>query len=107
MQVQPGLIRRGDLLSRMPLVTLTHGGSLSPSEAARRDHEDHMGLVDAIAAGDAAAAGKLLRAHLHHVEAELNRQTPPRPAESLAELLGVLPPVRTLATRRRIPATPT
>jgi DNA-binding GntR family transcriptional regulator len=86
------------LLSRMPLVVLTRGGTREPLEAAHRDHEGHMEIVDAIAKGDAAGAARILREHLHDVEAELDRQRS-RPAESMAEILGVSAPARTPARR--------
>jgi len=74
-----------DLLSRMPLVILTFGPHQPPADAA---HADHSALVEAIAAGRADEARRILEAHLQHVEFELNAQQP-HADKTLAELLGV------------------
>ena len=79
------------LLSRMPLVVLTGNGTRGPVEAAHRDHEGHLEIVEAIAAGDAAAAARILRSHLLDVEVELDRQRS-RSAESMAAAFGLSAP---------------
>jgi DNA-binding GntR family transcriptional regulator len=73
-----------DLLARMPLVILTLGGPRPADDATHADHED---LVEAIAAGKAAEARRILDAHLQHLEDELNAQRPAE-ARSLAEMLS-------------------
>jgi DNA-binding GntR family transcriptional regulator len=74
-----------DLLARMPLVILTLGARRSANDAT---HADHLELVDAIAAGRAGDARRILMEHLQHLEAELDAQRPAA-ARSLAEMLAV------------------
>lgn len=86
------------LLSRMPLVMLTRGGTREPVEAAYRDHEGHLAIVEAIAEGDTATASRILCAHLREVEVELDQQRSRNP-RSMAEILGVSALPATLARR--------
>jgi DNA-binding GntR family transcriptional regulator len=74
-----------DLLSRMPLVILTLGSQRRANDAT---HSDHIELVEAIAAGRAAQARRILVKHLRHLEDDLNEQRP-GPVASLAEMLAV------------------
>jgi DNA-binding GntR family transcriptional regulator len=74
-----------DLLARMPLVILTLGAARSPNDAT---DADHLELVEAIAAGQADKARRILVEHLQHLEAELDAQRPSA-ATSLAEMLAV------------------
>jgi DNA-binding GntR family transcriptional regulator len=74
-----------DLLSRMPLVILTIGSQRSANDAT---HADHIELVEAIAAGRAANARRILSRHLQHLEDDLNEQRPAA-ARSLAEMLAI------------------
>lgn len=74
-----------DLLSRMPLVILTLGSQRSANDAT---HSDHIELVEAIAAGRAAEARRILMKHLRHLEDDLDAQRPAA-AGSLAEMLAV------------------
>jgi DNA-binding GntR family transcriptional regulator len=74
-----------DLLSRMPLVILTLGSQRSANDAT---HSDHIELVEAIAAGRAAEARRILMKHLQHLEDDLEAQRPAA-AGSLAEMLAI------------------
>jgi DNA-binding GntR family transcriptional regulator len=58
-----------DLLSRMPLILLTHGTRRSKDDAM---HGDHVDLVEAIAAGDVARARRILSLHLQALQDELD-----------------------------------
>ena len=73
-----------DLLARMPLVILTHG---KPRRSGRPTDADHVDLVEAIAAGQAALARRILARHLKALQDELNldRQAP---RVSLSQALG-------------------
>ena len=62
-----------DLLSRMPLVNLTLGSQRRANDAT---HSDHIELVEAVAAGRAAQARRILAKHLQHLEDDLNQQRP-------------------------------
>lgn len=86
------------LLSRMPLVVLTGGGTRGPLEAAHRDHEGHLKIVEAIAAGDASSASRILDSHLRDVEVELDRQRS-RSGASMAEVFGLPAPAAPPARR--------
>jgi DNA-binding GntR family transcriptional regulator len=86
------------LLSRMPLVVLTRGGTREPVETAHRDHEGHLEIVEAIAAGDPTAASRILHSHLRDVEVELDRQRS-RSTGSMAEVFGLPAPARPAARR--------
>ena len=57
----------GDLISRCALITLMY----QSSSAAEHSHEEHEGIVAAIAAKDADRAVQLMQEHLLHVEAGL------------------------------------
>jgi DNA-binding GntR family transcriptional regulator len=74
-----------DLLARMPLVILTLGSQRSANDAT---HSDHIELVEAIAAGRAAQARRILVKHLQHLEDDLKEQRPAAP-QSLADMLAV------------------
>jgi DNA-binding GntR family transcriptional regulator len=73
-----------ELVSRTPLVALTHRGH-APSNCGI---DDHRALTEALAARDEQQAAALMRHHIDHLERELNLQ--PRPApKTLAEALGI------------------
>lgn len=75
-----------ELVSRTPLIALAHRGS-APAPCGC---EDHLALVDAIAARDESRAAALMRAHIGHLEAALNLR-PRTPPQSLAEVFGRAP----------------
>jgi DNA-binding GntR family transcriptional regulator len=77
-----------DLLSRMPLVILTMGASRSSGEATDSDHVDHARLVEAIAAGHADEARRILVEHLEHLEAALDEHRVGE-TQTLAQMLGL------------------
>jgi DNA-binding GntR family transcriptional regulator len=77
-----------ELLLRTPLVALTHRGHLP----AGCSSDEHVALIDAIAAHDEAHARTLIEAHLERLESELMRRRP-TPAKSLAEVFGAPSPV--------------
>jgi DNA-binding GntR family transcriptional regulator len=58
-----------DLLSRMPLVILTHGTRHADGEAT---HADHIELVAAIADGEVGRARRILQRHLSALQDELD-----------------------------------
>jgi DNA-binding GntR family transcriptional regulator len=58
-----------DLLSRMPLIILTHG---KPRASGQPTDADHVELVDAIALGEAARARRILARHLKSLQNELD-----------------------------------
>lgn len=72
-----------DLLSRMPLIILAHGGHEAAGEAT---HADHLALVEAIGAGDVARSRRILERHLKALQDELDLQAPP-PARTLRQML--------------------
>jgi len=57
----------GDLVSRSSLIALMYQSAHSAEHSA----EEHVAIVDALEARDARAAVKLMEAHLHHVERNL------------------------------------
>ena len=69
-----------ELISRMPLVLLTHRGADAPACAA----DEHTPIVDALAARDAARAAALVEAHLRHLEREAIHEPPAPPADLAA-----------------------
>jgi DNA-binding GntR family transcriptional regulator len=73
-----------ELMSRTPLIALAHRGQ-APTPCGC---DDHIALVDAIAAHDEQRAVVVMRAHIGHLERELNLKQPERP-RSLAEVFGV------------------
>jgi DNA-binding GntR family transcriptional regulator len=58
-----------DLLSRMPLIILTHRAHQAPGEATHADHRD---LVEAIAAREVARSRRILERHLKALQNELD-----------------------------------
>lgn len=58
-----------DLLSRMPLIILTHGTGRTTSDAT---HADHIDLVEAIADRNAVRARRILEQHLKALQDELD-----------------------------------
>ena len=52
-------------------------------------HDEHAGIIDAIASGDAEAAEAAMSAHLDHIEQVLDMSTPPGEDEDLEVLLSV------------------
>lgn len=76
-----------DLLARMPLVILTLGAT----HADQASEGEHLELVDAIAAGDAARARTLMDHHLRHVESALEATRTSRGA-TLADMLAPVRP---------------
>lgn len=78
-----------ELVSRTPLIALAHRGH-APAPCGC---DDHLALVDAIAAHDEPRAVALMRAHIGHLEAALNLR-PPAPPQSLAQVFGLAPAQR-------------
>lgn len=78
-----------ELVSRTPLIALAHRGHAPTSCGC----EDHLALVEAIAAHDEPRAGALMGAHIARLEAALNLRSP-APAQSLAEVFGLTPAQR-------------
>ncbi len=73
-----------ELVSRTPLVVLTHRGH-APSNCGV---DDHLALVEAVAARNGKRAVELMRRHIDYLERELNLH-PPAPPKTLAGLLGL------------------
>jgi DNA-binding GntR family transcriptional regulator len=65
-----------ELISRMPLVLLTHRGSNAACAV-----DEHTPIVDAIAAHEAAHAAALVHEHLLHLEREAIHERPAPPAD--------------------------
>lgn len=78
-----------ELLSRTPLVVLTHRGH-APSNCGV---DDHLALIEAVAGRDEKRAVALMRRHIDHLERELNLHPLP-PPKTLAEVLGLTRTVR-------------
>ena len=57
----------GDLISRCALITLMY----QSTTAAAHSHEEHEGIVAALAEGDEALAVRLMQEHLTNVESGL------------------------------------
>ncbi|MDX3905996.1 MAG: GntR family transcriptional regulator [Pigmentiphaga sp.] len=74
-----------DLLSRMPLVTLSHGRVPALGDAT---HAEHIDLVEAIAARDPERARAILVAHLKSLEDQLDLDAPSQ-SRSLADMLDL------------------
>jgi DNA-binding GntR family transcriptional regulator len=72
-----------ELVYRTPLIALTHRGH-APSTCGV---DDHLALVDAIAAHDAARAVAVMREHIEALERELNLHRP-EPPKTLAEIFA-------------------
>ncbi|TFZ03768.1 GntR family transcriptional regulator [Ramlibacter humi] len=72
-----------DLISRSSLITLMY----QRAGAARHSQEEHVEIVRALAARDAAKAVKLMQDHLDHVEASLAFDRPP-PTHDIAQALA-------------------
>jgi DNA-binding GntR family transcriptional regulator len=68
---------------RTPLIALTHRGH-APSNCGV---EDHLALVEAIAAHDVDRAVAVMRAHVDSLERELNLHRP-EPPKTLAEIFA-------------------
>ncbi len=88
----------GDLVSRCSLIALMY----QSAHSAEHSFEEHVAIVDALEKRDARAAVRLMEAHLHNVERNL--QLDPRTPDLESALLpfGALPPeaaTRRLATR--------
>ena len=75
-----------ELVSRMPLIALAHRGQ-APAPCGC---DDHLALVDAIAAHDERRAVALMRDHIGHLERALNLRHPEAP-KSLAEVFRLAP----------------
>jgi DNA-binding GntR family transcriptional regulator len=73
-----------ELMSRTPLIALAHRGQ-APAPCGC---DDHIALVDAIAAHDERRAVTVMREHIEHLERALNLNQPDR-LKSLAEVFGV------------------
>lgn len=75
-----------ELVSRTPLIALTHRGQ-APDPCGC---DDHVALVDAIAARNGERAVGVMREHLDRLERALNLKQPEQP-KSLAEVFGRAP----------------
>jgi DNA-binding GntR family transcriptional regulator len=73
-----------DLLSRLPLVILTHGARRLTGPATHADHSD---IVDAIADGNPALARRVLARHLHALREALDLGAATAPPKTLREML--------------------
>ncbi len=72
-----------EIVFRTPLIALTHRGH-APSSCGV---DDHLALVDAIAAHDPDRAVEVMRAHVDNLERELNLHRP-EPPKTLAEVFA-------------------
>jgi DNA-binding GntR family transcriptional regulator len=72
-----------EIVFRTPLIALTHRGH-APSNCGV---EDHLALVEAIAAHDVDRAVAVMRAHVDSLERELNLHRP-EPPKTLAEIFA-------------------
>ena len=79
-----------ELVLRTPLIALTHRGH-APATCG---YEEHLAVIDAIAARDEARAVMLMTQHIDHLEDELTRARP-APARTLDEIFGVPPSPQT------------
>jgi DNA-binding GntR family transcriptional regulator len=75
-----------ELISRMPLVLLTHGGAGASACAS----DEHTPVVEAILAHDAPRAARLMDEHLRHLEREALHERPAPPAD-LAAVFATAP----------------
>ena len=77
----------GDLLSRCALITLMY-----QTHAAAHSSEEHVAIVDAIAAGDEARAVELMDEHLNHVETSpgVRPKLPTRHLDGAFMMQGIL-----------------
>ena len=75
-----------ELVTRTPLIALAHRGQ-APAPCGC---DDHIALVEAIAAHDERRAMALMREHIAHLERALNLRHPDKP-KSLAEVFGLAP----------------
>ncbi len=78
----------GDLVSRCSLIALMY----QSAHSAEHSFEEHVAIVDALEKRDARAAVKLMEAHLHNVERNL--QLNPRAPDLGSVLLPQLRPAR-------------
>ncbi|RMX02640.1 GntR family transcriptional regulator [Corticibacter populi] len=74
-----------DLTSRWALIMAMYQSEL----AASHSHEEHVTIVDALEAGDAAGAARLMKAHLEHVMHDLNFDRPPAANDLSQALTGL------------------
>ncbi len=85
-----------ELAGNEPLTRLMHGLTVrtclaivanraSTGSTCRED--EHARIVEAIAAGDAKRAARLMTEHLEHIERALDEPGPPSPEDDLADLL--------------------
>jgi len=72
-----------DLLSRCALITLMY----QSRDAAEHSSDEHLELVEALAAGDEERAARLMAEHLDHVEASLTYDRPV-PTHDIAQALA-------------------
>ena len=72
-----------DLLSRCALITLIY----QSRDAAAHSSDEHLELVEALAAGDEERAAQLMAEHLDHVEASLTYDRPV-PTHDIAQALS-------------------
>ena len=73
------------LVARTPLVVLAYKGRQSDNLCSIDDHAE---ILDAIATGDAAKSVAAMTAHLANLEAQLDLEPGPEPAEDLAQLFA-------------------
>ena len=82
----------GELTARTCLAILANRASTGST--CRED--EHERIVEAIAAGDAKGAVRMMLEHLRHIERSLDEPAPPEPGDDLAALLPVAPVARKL-----------
>ena len=80
----------GELTARTCLAILANRASTAST--CRED--EHESIVEAIAAGDAKGAIRIMLEHLRHIERSLDEPAPPEPDDDLANLLPVVSDAR-------------
>lgn len=79
-----------ELVSRSSLILMTYSNNHSQvrAEATACGCDEHRALLDAIRLHDSAAATRLMRQHLAHLESQLQFTTPAGEAPDLIALFG-------------------
>jgi DNA-binding GntR family transcriptional regulator len=82
-QILAALLR--DLVSRTSLITAMY----QPKEVHNCGPDEHQAIVDAIVAGDAPKAIKVMQHHLAHIEGQLELESERTPLRDLEDILGL------------------